>query len=243
VPGRRLPPSLPLLFALFRFRFLAPFLPDPNVVIPQSWTERRQPEEMPLLARLLAPCGVICRWRAAMGISLDRLTETPRLPVGYSIISWDPTWLDRLGEIDCRSYEGTIDAALYGRYFRSARGSRRLWQEALSGRFGRFDPRRTLLLLRDGEPRGHLMASQRSSREGFVGNLAVLPEDRGGTGRALLLECLWRYRRAGFQFVSLAVTLENERALRLYQSLGFTVRYRFPVWARPVGGPPNRARE
>jgi ribosomal protein S18 acetylase RimI-like enzyme len=196
-----------------------------------------------LLARLLAPCGVICRWRAAMGLSLDRLTDVPQPPAGYSIIAWDPAWLDHLGEIDCRSYEGTIDAALYGRYFRTARGSRRLWQEALDGRFGRFDPQRTLLLMRDGEPRGHIMASQRTSREGFIGNLAVLPDDRGGTGRALLLECLWRYRRAGFQYVSLAVTLENERALHLYESLGFAVRYRFPVLARPQGGLPGRNRE
>src|SRR5437667_9983613 len=85
--------------------------------------------------------------------------------------------------------------------------------------------------MRDGEPRGHLMACMRTTREGFVGNLAVLPEDRGGTGRALLLECLWRYRSAGFHSVSLAVTIDNKRALHLYQSVGFTVRCRFPVLA------------
>jgi ribosomal protein S18 acetylase RimI-like enzyme len=171
-----------------------------------------------------------------MGLSLAALAEQPRLPEGYTIVPWDPVWLDPLGEIDRRSYAGTIDAALYGRYFRTARGSRRLWDEAISGRFGRFDPARTLLLMRDGQPCGHLMASMRSAREGFIGNLAVLPEDRGGTGRALMLECLWRFRHAGFQTVSLAVTFENERALHLYKSLGFIVRYRFPVLARPEGG-------
>lgn len=191
--------------------------------------------EAPLLGRLLAPLGVIYRWRAAMAISLESLTEPPRFPEGYSAVAWDPVWLDRVGEIDRRSYSGTIDAALYGHYFRSAEGSRRLWDEAQAGRFGRFDRERTLLLIRDGEPRGHLMASIRSAREGFIGNLAVLPEDRGGTGRALLLECLWRYRRAGFQTVTLAVTLDNERALRLYEQVGFVVRYKFPVMARSSG--------
>lgn len=171
-----------------------------------------------------------------MGLSLETLAAPPQLPEGYTAVPWDPVWLDSVGEIDRRSYAGTIDAALYGHYFRTARGSRRLWEEAMAGRFGRFDPARTLLLVREGRPCGHVMTSTRSEREGFIGNLAVLPEDRGGTGKALLLECLWRYRQAGFQFVSLAVTLENERALRLYESLGFTSRYRFPVLARPEGG-------
>lgn len=183
------------------------------------------------LGQWLAPFGVLYRWRAAMALPLERLSELPRFPAGYSVIPWDPVWRDRLCEIDRLSYAGSIDAALYSVYFRTAAGSRRLWDEALRGRFGRFDPERTLLLIRGGEPRGHLMASMRSSREGFIGDLAVLPEDRGGTGRALLLECLWRYRRAGFQCVTLAVTLENQRALRLYESVGFTTRYKFPVMA------------
>jgi ribosomal protein S18 acetylase RimI-like enzyme len=212
-------------------------LQELDVVLPRLWAGPPREKEPSLLGRLLAPFGVIYRWRAAMALALDSLSEPPRFPAGYSVISWDPVWLGRLGEIDRLSYAGTIDAALYSGYFRSAAGSRRLWEEALRGRFGRFDPERTLLLMRQGEPRGHLMASIRSPREGFIGNLAVLPEDRGGTGRALLLESLWRYRRAGFQWVTLAVTLENERALRLYQSLGFTMRYKFPVmaWHRPTG--------
>src|SRR5439155_23829453 len=136
-------------------------------------------------------------WASGAGLPLSRAYPT-HLPSGHG-------WLDQVGEIDQRSYAGTIDALLYSHYFRTAAGSRQLWQEALAGRFGRFDPERTLILLHDGQPCGHLMACVRSAREGFIGDLAVLPEHRGGTGRALLLECLWRYRRAGFQTVSLAV--------------------------------------
>jgi ribosomal protein S18 acetylase RimI-like enzyme len=201
-------------------------------VIPRSLSGTH-PASRSLLDRLLGPWGIMCRSRAAMGLPLELLSTQPRLPDGYRVAPWDPMWLDHVCEIDCRSYAGTIDAALYGHYFRTAQGSRRLWEEAISGRFGRFDPARTLLLMHDDRPCGHVMASTRSEREGFIGNLAVLPEHRGGTGRALLLESLWRYRRAGFQSVSLAVTLDNRCALHLYQSLGFTIRYRFPVIARP----------
>ena len=206
--------------------------------MPRLLVGSRPEDGTPLYGRLLEPFGVMCRWRAAMAIALEGLSERPRFPEGYSVVTWDPIWLDRVGEIDQRSYAGTVDAALYGRYFRTAAGSRQLWHEALRGRFGRFDAERSLLLMRDGEPRGHVMACVRTAREGFIGNLAVLPEDRGGTGRSLLLESLWRFRNAGFPSVSLAVTLDNQRALHLYQSLGFTIRYRFPVvtLSRPSRG-------
>src|SRR5205807_1830591 len=125
---------------------------------PSPWPGSCQPESVPLLTRLLAPWGAICRWRAAMGLSLNSLTEEAKLPEGYEFLSWDPVWLHHLSEIDWRSYAGTIDSALYGRYFHTPEGSRRLWQEAISGRFGCFDPERTLLLMHDSEPHGHVMA-------------------------------------------------------------------------------------
>jgi ribosomal protein S18 acetylase RimI-like enzyme len=211
-------------------------------MIPRLLVGSQHDDGMSFYGRLLEPLGVICRWRAAMGLSLEGLSEPSRFPDGYTVATWDPIWLDRAGEIDQRSYAGTVDAALYGRYFRSVAGSRQLWHEALRGRFGRFDTERSLLLLRGGEPCGHLMACMRTAREGFIGNLAVLPEDRGGTGRALLLECLWRYRNAGVPAVSLAVTLDNRRALSLYESLGFKIRYKFPVVAfnRPPVRRPSR---
>ena len=50
-----------------------------------------------------------------MVLPLDTLTEPPCFPAGYTPVSWNPVWLERLGEIDRRSYAGTIDAALYRR--------------------------------------------------------------------------------------------------------------------------------
>ncbi len=83
------------------------------------------------------------------------------------------------------------------------------------------------------------MASIRSPREGFIGNLAVSPQHRGGTGAALLLTCLWRYRDAGFDRVSLAVTLENQRAFQLYTRLGFVISGHFPLITRLNGHTPS----
>jgi ribosomal protein S18 acetylase RimI-like enzyme len=182
---------------------------------------------------VLEPWGICFRWRAAMVLRLAELTERPRLPAGYTIARWDREHLDPVSAVDWRAYQRTIDAALYWRYFQSAPGCRRLWEEALRGRFGAFDAERTALLLRDGSLCGDVLCSVRTPDEGFIGNLAVLPEHRGGTGRALLLTALWAYRDAGFERVSLAVTLANRRAYRLYAALGFRRRYLFPVASRP----------
>ncbi|MFN3649980.1 MAG: GNAT family N-acetyltransferase [Armatimonadota bacterium] len=187
---------------------------------------------LPRVAHILERFGLLCRWRAGMVLDLRRLQERPSLPPGYELMEWDPGRLREVAEADYRAYRGTLDGRLYWQYFSTVDGCERMWREAINGKFGRFDPARTLLLLRDGRVCGDIMTSLRSPREAFIGNLAVTPEHRGGTGRALLLECLWRCREAGLDRVSLAVTLDNERAFELYSRLGFVVSGRFPLITR-----------
>ena len=189
---------------------------------------------VPFVNRLLERYGVVARWRAGMTLDLSRLTEPAALPAGYEIVEWDPSRLAEVAWVDHLAYRDTLDARLYWQYFSTQPGCEMMWREAIEGKFGRFDAERTLLLLRDGRVCGDIMASIRNPSEGFVGNLAVVPEHRGGTGRALLLSCLWRYRLAGFERVSLAVTLDNHQAFRLYSRLGFVMNNRFPLVARPV---------
>jgi ribosomal protein S18 acetylase RimI-like enzyme len=188
---------------------------------------------MPMLERVLEPLGVCFRWRAAMVLQLADLAERPSLPAGYAIIPWERARLEEVTAVDWRAYRRTIDSVLYWRYFQSPAGCRRMWDEALRGRFGRFDADRTRLLVREGQVCGDVLCSLRTPDEGFIGNLAVLPEHRGGTGRALLLTALRAYQDAGFDRVSLAVTLANRRAYNLYTALGFRRRYLFPVASRP----------
>jgi ribosomal protein S18 acetylase RimI-like enzyme len=188
----------------------------------------------PLVNRTLERWGVLCRWRAGMTVDLRALQEQPTLPARYELVEWDPARLPEVAQVDYEAYCGTLDSRLYWQYFQSPRGCERMWREAMGGKFGRFDPGRTLLLLHEGRVCGNIMASLRSPREGFIGNLAVLPEHRGGTGKALLLSCLWRFRSAGIERVSLAVTLDNERAYHLYRRLGFNITARFPQVTRPA---------
>lgn len=188
----------------------------------------------PAVSRYLARYGVICRWRAGMTLDLRCLQEQPALPGQYEVVKWDPALLPEVARADHEAYRGTIDAQLYWRYFSTPEGCAQMWREAIAGKFGRFDPVRSLLLRSSGRVCGDVMASIRGPREAFIGNLAVRPEHRGGCGKALLLRCLWDYKNAGFDRVSLAVTLDNHRAVTLYRQLGFVVNGRFPIVSRPV---------
>lgn len=188
----------------------------------------------PVVNRTLERVGVLYRWRAAMTLELSGLVERPSLPPEYEIVTWQPSLLREVAYLDFQAYRGTLDSRLYWQYFSSPMGCERMWREAIAGKFGCFDPERTLILMHEGRVCGDIMASVRNPREGFIGNLAVLPENRGGTGSGLLLECLWRFREAGFERVSLAVTLDNERAYRLYSRVGFVMNGRFPLITRPA---------
>lgn len=194
---------------------------------------------VPLINQVMERFGLMCRWRAAMTLELSRLKERPCLRRGYQILEWDSGRLAEIAELDYQAYRSSLDSRLYWQYFSSTQGCERMWREAIAGKFGRFDTVRSLLLEYNGHLCGNVMASIRNPHEGFIGNLAVAPEHRGGTGAALLLSCLWRFRDAGFDRVSLAVTLDNRPAYHLYDRLGFVVSHRFPLITR-VGDPAMR---
>ncbi len=172
-----------------------------------------------------------------MSLELGELRDEAPLPRGYEIRTWEE-WsgagsLMDVAAVDHAAYRDSLDARLYWQYFQTLEGCRRMWDEAILGKFGRFDTQRTMVLVRAGQVCGDVMASIRNPREAFIGNLAVAPEHRGGTGSALLLRCLWAYRAAGFERISLAVTLDNVSAYRLYTRLGFRVTGRFLLFTRP----------
>src|SRR4051812_20115873 len=99
--------------------------------------------QAPLLARLLERCGILCRWRAGMTLDLGLLSEHPSLPAEYELREWDARLLPKVALLDYAAYRGTLDGRLYWRYFSSPAGCERMWREAVAGKFGRFDEKRT----------------------------------------------------------------------------------------------------
>jgi ribosomal protein S18 acetylase RimI-like enzyme len=158
-------------------------------------------------------------WRVGMELGLGQSSELPRLPSEYRLGPWERARLDELAEVEYRSYLGSEDARCFPDALSTVDRCWNSLSEALKPK--RFDPERSLFLLRGEQLCGHLLAWCLDHRVGFIHDVAILPEHRGGTGRAMLLECLNRYQRAGFRRVGLSVTTANSRALHLYERLGF----------------------
>ncbi|WP_297475112.1 ribosomal protein S18-alanine N-acetyltransferase [Thermococcus sp.] len=69
---------------------------------------------------------------------------------------------------------------------------------------------------------GYVMGYLRPDMEGHIMSIAVDPEyRRNGIGTALLTEVIERLINEGARYIGLEVRVSNERAIRLYESLGF----------------------
>jgi ribosomal protein S18 acetylase RimI-like enzyme len=78
---------------------------------------------------------------------------------------------------------------------------------------------------------GVLIASKMSRDTAHLGQISVLPAYQGqGIGRALIQSAKCELSNRGFDYVSLAVTATNTRALSLYRSCGFSTIHSFPVY-------------
>lgn len=95
--------------------------------------------------------------------------------------------------------------------------------------------------VRDGEPVGVCMLGLRGD-EAWIGGLGVVAsERRGGIGRRLMQAVLDEAAARGVREVRLEVIVENERAIPLYEELGFERTRGLEVWS--LGGASGPVRE
>jgi ribosomal protein S18 acetylase RimI-like enzyme len=110
-----------------------------------------------------------------------------------------------------------VDGAAFSEFWRLDEGG---LDEALSA----TPTSRFRVALRDGVPEGigGYAIVGRAGRRGFLQRLAVDPAVQGGgLGRALVLDGLAWLRRRGAERVVVNTQEANERALQLYERLGF----------------------
>jgi mycothiol synthase len=99
-----------------------------------------------------------------------------------------------------------------------------------------FDPGLSRVAERGGSLVGFLLARRwRDEAVGFVDILAVHPDQqRQGLGQAMLLSALAGFAAGGLREAQLGVSSDNARALRLYERVGMTPRFRVDMLERPV---------
>jgi ribosomal protein S18 acetylase RimI-like enzyme len=133
------------------------------------------------------------------------------------------------------AYRGHVDSEINDQY-RNIPGARRFVTNIV--RFpgcGTFSVQGSCVAVDEHSGRlcGVCLTSAVSETTGHITQVCVLPGIRGShIGYALLRASLMNLIGMGYSRVSLTVTCTNVDAVRLYESLGFRIRFTFPalVW-------------
>jgi mycothiol synthase len=166
---------------------------------------------------------------ARMGRSLDDPVEEPRLPDDVRLRQLDPASdAEAVYELDKAAFSGAPDFDVMPlAQFRE----QHLETHSLVSEM-------SFVAERAGEPVGFLTSHRWDEDDpptGYVALLAVSPEaQRGGIGTAMLLSAFRAYAADGLKEAALGVSMENPRALRIYEGAGMTKRFGFETYERPL---------
>ncbi len=154
----------------------------------------------------------------------------------FRIEPWTDRHLHAAAEVITRAYQGHVDELIHDRY-RTVAGAERFLQELIQFPGAVFNGPASWIAFETGrEPAvGFSLAGFVAGGVGHIAELCVTPEGSGaGLGQALLARSLDALCQSGANRISLAVTLANERALRLYRRFGFREKRGFHayVWER-----------
>jgi ribosomal protein S18 acetylase RimI-like enzyme len=164
------------------------------------------------------------------------LAMRPRTPPGHlSLLPWSDGFREETAHLMANSYRGHVDSEINDQY-RSIPGARHFLSNIIQfPGCGHFSTKASLVAL--DKTRGHVcgvsLASMVSETSGHVTQLCILPDTRGtGLGYELMRQSMVRLVDLGCESISLTVTAANTEALRLYESVGFSVTSLFPalVW-------------
>jgi ribosomal protein S18 acetylase RimI-like enzyme len=157
-------------------------------------------------------------------LRLGRLQSQPQLPHGVEIRPWTEQDYQGAAAVITASYRGHIDSEINDQY-RTLSGSLRFLNNIV--RFpgcGVFDAEASYIAVHRATRSviGIILCSRVKHDVGHVTQVCVIPEYRGKlVGEALLAETARSLRRRDFTLLSLTVTQANDRAVALYERLGF----------------------
>jgi ribosomal protein S18 acetylase RimI-like enzyme len=148
--------------------------------------------------------------------------------------SWSGSYTNRAAVLMQQAHQGSVDAEMNEMY-RTREGCRSLLDSIIEQYgCGRLVPAASYVLRRFSEEAlcGFLLTTEISTGHAHLAQVAVSPSAQGlGLGKLLLARALDALARAGYRSVSLMVSGTNQRALSLYESMGFRLVLDFPVFS------------
>ena len=191
--------------------------------------------DCPWLGAALETEGFRTYWREFLRCKL-RPARWPRHTAALvSLEPWQETHLGEAVAILQAAYVGSIEAEILALY-RSMDGCRSVLDHIVNqGSCGVLVPEASALAHNRGRSLGFVVVTEVAPRQAHLPQVAVLPAyQRQGIGRGLLDYSLRRLAEGGYETLSLIVSRANDRALTLYQAMGFQSVLAFPVgiWER-----------
>lgn len=162
------------------------------------------------------------RYRMEVDLATPRLAAA--LPPGYRFVQWNEAVVDIHARTKFRSFRDEIDAVVFP-CLGELEGCQRLMRE-IRNKSG-FLPNTTWLIAHGSTPEslqwcGTIQGIVERGGVGMIQNIGIVPGHRGlGLGTCLIERSLAGFRMHGIGRVTLEVTADNQRAVRLYQRLGF----------------------
>ncbi|MGA2002127.1 MAG: GNAT family N-acetyltransferase [Terriglobales bacterium] len=163
--------------------------------------------------------------RVFMNFEIAKHPQTaPPLLGEFEIRPWSEEYYQSAAALITAAYRGHVDSDINDQY-RTLTGSLRFMNNIV--RFpgcGTFDPRASFVVFqrRTRTLVGLILCSLVRADVGHITQVCVLPEHRSaGLGVVLLSASTRSLRERGFRAISLTVTQANDRAITLYQRIGF----------------------
>lgn len=164
------------------------------------------------------------------------LAMKPRPPASrFTFMPWSDAFREETAHLMANAYRGHVDSEINDQY-RTVPGARHFLTNIIQfPGCGHFSTKASVVAVDrlTGHACGVSLASLVSDSAGHVTQLCVLPDSRGeGLGYELMRQSMLRLLDLGCGSISLTVTAANTDALRLYESVGFSVTSLFPalVW-------------
>jgi ribosomal protein S18 acetylase RimI-like enzyme len=169
-------------------------------------------------------------------LSSDRSSGREASP-DFTVRAWSDEDFDLAARTIYKSYEGSIDGDINVLYS-SQEGCAELLSILMDSIWcGRFLPEVSLVAVdgKTGKQIGLLIASTIAPDVGHIGQVSVVPAYQGlGIARRMIQHALTQLAGRGYAAASLAVTHQNTRAQRIYESAGFRILHSFPVYYRQL---------
>lgn len=181
--------------------------------------------------------GFATFWRQFLRLDLRAVPQAAAAPTPLPVVPWRSAAISAAAAIMQAAYSRGVDARMSMRY-RSLEGCCVVLDQLLNqGGCGHLVTDASGLIYDKGQAIGFIIITELSPWQAHLAQVTVLPSYQGrGLGRFLLNYSLAQLLAQGFETLSLIVSDGNQRALSMYQTMGFVPVLTFPMFAWDQAG-------